>query len=549
MREDGSSVHFRGGLDDPDLDESMESLERNPEKNTLPIEIVFPLDLVEQFFKFGKTIDNSSAELSMVTQRGSAILQKYEKRIRLFSGDIIQPIIGDPQQPIGYCNFTIERNPSNRASPIIDSSGVFQGADSVVTSKTLDDYSNGQVYPLVFGDPHEFLMTGSLGLARMKDSYPTPGFIIYREETSIHGSEFDKFWVCVADRKTDAATVTIRDYRGNKKSAKTVQTIMTLQNREISYIECQFAVYSGGATVVTDGIVNPWMLEKITGSVDGQTSDPKYFISWDDGGGMLNPFGDGFLEGGGDVILFFLQMSGVDVDTNAWQNVTGFLNGWKFGGFINDPEIQPYKFLQDNIFPFLPVACVNGPDGLRPVIPQIYQSEIPRTNLRVEIGTGFNFISAVDWSSEPDDIVNRLLLSYGFCLFRETNPATIVLDGNLAESEHSETKTSNEISFLSYSQYGDRYEEIEAAFLYDWRTATKTIQYLIRKNALPKMQMEIQADIQYGWLQLGDILSINSSGYFMEDFKMQIMEKSWKNGSWVFVVELENNMAINKRGL
>ena len=546
IADDGQSIHFTGGLEDPDLEESLEDLSKNPEKNTLPIEVVFPIDLIKQFMQYGRTLDNANGELSLVTERATTILQTYEKRIRLFSGDIIQPIIGDPSQPPGYCNFTIERNPNNQASPIIGADGIFQGVDSIVTSKSLDDYSNGDAYPLVFGNPHEFLMTGQLGNANLAQSYPTPGFIIYREQTSVHGSEFDKFWVCIADRQVQAATVTVRDYKGNKKTAVPVKKTITLQGREISYVLLQYATYSGGATVIVDGIVNPWMLEALN-SPDGQTSEPKYYISWDDGGGIFNPYGDGFLEGGGDVALFFLELSGVDIDRNAWRNVAAFLNKWRFAGFINDPQIEPYKFLQDNIFPFLPVYCVNGPDGLRPVIPLLYESQIPRTVLDVEIGRGFYFISAIDWSSEPDDIINRLLFRYGFCLFRDKNPGTIIIDGNLETSQHSEIKTSNEISLLSYTQYGDRYEEMDGDFVYDWRTATKTVQYIVRKNALPKMQMEIQADTQDGWLQLGDILSLNSSGYFMQNFKVQIIEKAWKNGSWVFMVELENNITINTR--
>lgn len=547
QKDDETSIHFSGGLKDPDLDESLSSLDKNPEKNTLPLELVFDVNLIEEFFKYGRTLDGAKGELSMVTERDNSILQTYENRIKLFSGDIIQPIIGSPDRPSGYAAFTIERNPNNQPTPIINQSGIFRGVDSVVTSKTLEDYSNGQAYPVVFGAPHDFLMVGSLGNAGLKASYPTPGFLIYREQTSAFGSEFDKFWLAIADRQVQAATVTIRDYKGNTKSAVPVKRTITLQNQEISYVQLQYARYSGGATIVVDGIVNPWMQQAVN-APDGQTSEPRYYVSWDDGGGLLNPYGDGYLEGGGDVILFFLDMSGVDIDKNAWRNVANFLNKWKFGGYINDPEIKPLQFLQDNIFPFLPVQAVNGADGLRPVIPLLYSSQIPRSIYNVEIGTGFYFVSPVDWSSEPDDIINRILLRYGFCLFRETNPANILINPSLTADEQNETKTNSNLAVLSHSKYGDRYQEIDAAFIYDWKTATKSAFYLLRYQALPKMSMEIQADSQYGWLQLGDILSVTSSGYFMDGYKMQITEKSWKNGSWLFVVELENNVIINDRG-
>lgn len=554
QKDDGTSIHFSGGLEDPDLDESLNSLDKNPEKNTLPVELVFDVNLIEEFFKYGRTLDGAKGELSMVTERDNSILQTYENRIKLFSGDIIQPIIGSPDRPSGYAAFTIERNPQNQASPIITTQGIFRANVSVSTPIPIE-FSDGFVYPIVFGAPHNFLSIGALGVASFETCYATPAFII-RKELTITGvgnyEDFTKFWLCIAYGEVDAETVTIRDYQNNIKAAKTVQKITTSSGKIISYVEMQFAEWNGGSPILIDGIVNPWMTEGgySTAREHGTalTDEPQYYVSWDDGGGLLNPYGDGYLEGGGDVILFFLDMSGVDIDKNAWRNVANFLNKWKFGGYINDPEITPYQFLLDNIFPFLPVQAVNGADGLRPVIPLLYSSQIPRSIYNAEIGIGFYFVSPVDWTSEPDDIINRILLRYGFCLFLKNNPAFIQIDNNLNPDHYTGTTTSTITAQTSFSEYGDRYQEQTAGYIYDWKTATKTAQLLIRQQAFPKMSMQIQADSQYGWLQLGDILSVTSSGYFMDGYKMQITEKSWKNGSWLFVVELENNVIINDRG-
>jgi hypothetical protein len=140
------------------------------------------------------------------------------------------------------------------------------------------------------------------------------------------------------------------------------------------------------------------------------------------------------------------------------------------------------------------------------------------------------------------------MLRYAFCLWRESNPAFVQIDNDLAPAQYTGTTTSTITAQMSYTEFGDRYQEETAAFIYDWKTAIKTAQYLIKTQAFPKMTMEIQADSQYGWLQLGDILSVTSAGYFMDKMKMQITEKSWRNGSWLFVVELENNVIVNARG-
>ena len=70
----GKSIHYSGGLSDPDWSESMEEM-KGPEKNSIPIELVFPVNLLQEFFQFGRLLDNATAELSMVTERGAVVQQ------------------------------------------------------------------------------------------------------------------------------------------------------------------------------------------------------------------------------------------------------------------------------------------------------------------------------------------------------------------------------------------------------------------------------------------------------------------------------------------
>ena len=552
----GKSIHYSGGLSDPDWSESMEEM-KGPEKNSIPIELVFPVNLLQEFFQFGRLLDNATAELSMVTERGAVVQQTHEKRTRLFSGDIVQPIIGNPERPEGYAAFSIERNPANKPEPIIKATGFFNANSSVSPPappapavNAPIEFSDGSVYPLIIGRPYQYFYTGHLGAAQNDTLYGSPAFIIHRIIT-ISGigyyQDFDKFWLCIALGEVAAATVTIRDYQNNVKTGVPVLKFLTSEGIIISYVEMQYAEWTGSAALV-DGIVNPWMISGGHAGLEHgncETDNPRYYVSWSGGGGTLNTYGPGALEGAGDVILYFLDMCGADIDRNAWQNVATYLNNWKIGGYIDDPELAPYQFLQDNVFPFVPVHSVNGADGLRPVIPLIYLSKIPRPIYDVTLGAGFYFVSPVEWASEPEDVVNRLMLRYAFDVFLDGLATFVKIDPE--PSNNHGMITSSDLSIVSRTKYGDRYREIEAGYISDFKTAMRAAQYIIRRRALPKMTMEIQADPLYGWLQLGDILSVTSAGYFMENFKLQIIEKSWKNGSWLFTVELENNVSINRR--
>ena len=122
LKADGTSVGFDGGLADPNLEERLESVATDMESDGIQIEVVFPVDLVERMVVGGVTLDDAAAELSMALERDGEILTSYENRIRLFSGTISQPIIGDPDKPIGSAAFTVERNPLADPVPMIRAS-------------------------------------------------------------------------------------------------------------------------------------------------------------------------------------------------------------------------------------------------------------------------------------------------------------------------------------------------------------------------------------------------------------------------------------------
>ena len=165
----------------------------------------------------------------------------------------------------------------------------------------------------------------------------------------------------------------------------------------------------------------------------------------------------------------------------------------------------------------------------------------------MSMGTGFFLNSPIEYASEPDDIENRIMLEYAWCLFRENTPAGVLVDGNLSSAEYTESQTNNELAQLSYLRYGDRYKEIKASYVYDYNTAIKVLMYRLRIRALPKMRIEIQANTVYGWLQLGDIISITSTELYMGNFRGMIIEKAYGEGSWIFIIELENSVIIQER--
>lgn len=549
----GDSVHYIGGLEDPDMEEVISDPGGDPEKNVLSLQLVFPVDLVQYLFEYGRTLDGALCELSMVTDRSGEILQVYEKRITLFSGEIVQPIIGDPEKPIGHVSFSIERNPLNHPVPIIDEDkGIFRSGISITTSRPLDGYFDGLAYPFVFGDPHDFVSeTGfSVGTYIL---YATPAFIVFRKNdegvSTPNRSYYDEFWLVIAGHQVEASTVTITDYKGKGKANCAVQTTITSEGKEISYVALQFATFSPpNNPTETDGIFHPWMLASvIEPDWDGKTDQPRYYVSWENGGGFKNPYGSGALSGAGDLIRYFLNLTNSLIDNSSWANVSTFLNAWKFGGYIDDPKTKAFGWLVDNVLPFVPVHIVNGANGLRPVIPLIYLNDYKNPTLSITIGGSFQVSSPIQFTNDPDDIMNRLYLNYGYDLKNDSSRGFIKISHTNDSGRFGAIISSVEIAALSYSKYGDRYHELEAPFVYESATATKIALFLIRKNALAKIQLDIEADFSYGWLQLGDLLQLSSVDYYWYNLQAQIIGKIWDGGIWRFTLEIENNVIINPR--
>lgn len=547
LTDDGSSLVFDGGLEDPELEERIQSVTSNPETEGLSVAVVFPVDMMEMMMVHGQALDLARGELSMVLERSGEIQQTYEQRIRLFSGLVIQPIIGDPEMPAGYSSFTLERNPLLFPSPIIAS-------NQYITPGGFPDAhvsSYGKPFPLIIGQAYDALVLNQHGNTQFQAFYSSPGYIINRiDGGSPYTSDpiVDFFDVLIAGDEVQASHVTILDYQGNQCANKTVVIASDLRGNKYSRIRFRHSEYDPAVPgyVLDDGIVNPYMTGTVTGP-NAQTDKPEYWIKWVGGGGLLNPFGTGFLELGGDICVYMLSKTGVDVDFQAWVNIQEYLNNWRFAGYINDPELSPFEFLMDNILPFMPVEVVNGADGLRPVVPLIIAIQYLHTRATITEGQGFYFSGALITETEPDDIINRLELQFAMAGDTQEYISRYIINGDLGPNQHTPLDTSLAVAVLSFSQFGDRFEVAEAPYIVDYKTAARAAEYIVRSRALIWRSVEIQADPEYGWLQIGDVVAIVSSTYHLTGQLFQLTAKTWSEGGWILEMRMEDNISAQER--
>ena len=539
---DGTSVGFDGGLADPNLEERLESVATDIESDGIQIEVVFPVDLVKRMVVGGVTLDDAAAELSMALERDGEILTSYENRIRLFSGTISQPIIGDPDKPIGSAAFTIERNPLADPVPMIRASHRITRAlfPDIGTAKN----AIGKAWPIVIGQPgNNVLVPSNLAAGiEQKDGYATPAYIIDRDTT---GSSIN--WpvrLMIAGHKVAASTVKVKDYLGNTATLNVQQAFVqtysgTPEDAEVySYVEFTFNA---------DGLVHPFL---VGSAYDyAKTERPEYWVSWTGGGALENPYGTGTLTKAGDVLRWALSHTRVDIDHQSWNNYAFLLNDFaSFAGYINDPEVDAYSWLMDHVLPWLPIEVVNGPDGLRPVFPFVFAGGQPNpVRAEITVDVGFYIVGPITTESEPDEILNRVETRYGLVAPDNDPLAVYTISGEGTAETLDHFSSSDEICRLSRSRYGDRFQAVDLQYVYHLPTAAAVARWLTRRNAFTRRSLAFVADTSWGWLQVGDAVAITSESYYFSGHKFQIIAKSWADGSWNFTMEIENNPILNRR--
>ena len=555
-KEDSSTVHFQGGLSDPDYEQKLSTISEDPETDAISLEAYFDIDLVEQLFKYGQSLETATGELSYVLIRQKKPIATYEKRIRLFSGDVIQPIIGDPERDRGWAAFSIERNPAFSGNPLlnpfdrIDDTFVINGFYGAIP---YNFNTKNKMWPLIIGQPGKNITVRNQIIAAPQnvDRHATPAYLV-KVDASGATSNFALDATCtiiIAAGHVEATTVSVMDYGGNIASNKAVQLFTLTDGRKYSCITVKYSTVTSPTQfpgTIVDGILHPVLRDGFAEFPMAATDKPKYWIKWENGGGMPNPYGEGLFNSAGDIIRHGLLETGVKVDLSSWLSVIPLLNEYKFSGYIIDPDLTWWDWILDNVLPFVPLDVVNGADGLRPVLSLLYHSNYLHPKAHITEGAGFYVETPLESITELSDIINSISLKYAFVPANEGYWGAVRI-GNDAQGEQIGFDIQNQYSLISKTRYGTHHREVELRYVYDLETAIKIGFYLIRSKALTQFLLEVNADTEYGFINVGDIIAFSSTSYFMDSAKLQVTGKSWQDGVWKFTLMLENNPLLNQR--
>jgi hypothetical protein len=253
--------------------------------------------------------------------------------------------------------------------------------------------------------------------------------------------------------------------------------------------------------------------------------------------------GDGPLEGAVDLSLFVLEKTDLLFDYSSWNGLAPVLDRYKFGGFVNDLDVSALDWIQSNIWSLLPIMVVTGGDGIKVALNlYTYSQEIIPAHHLIESGE-LEIISPL--TPLEGEIINKITIRFSYAGMSGAYRSQVTIDPLLVEDEP--LKYRDPIAYISFTRYGLREKVIEAPFVYDLQTAIRIARDKIRAHALGNYAIEISAAPKYGYLDLGDIVSITSERVGLTSHKCQIVSKSWSDNRWRYVLHIEDNPLVTIR--
>ena len=500
---------YAGNLSDVRYEEQTDVVGINLEANSFSCAVYFDgLNMIQEYRR-GRTLEGQKATLSYILVKDG---EPYSTEpIILLKGIIQEPIIADPEEPVSFAAFSVEQKPYDLEVPIIS-------AASEINERKhpdADETALGKFYPVIIGKAGQTRK----GTAQQQ-LFATPAYNHKRYDL---GSPIHDVLFIVAGHACTGNTVQISD---NVKTpvSKTLEAAVDADGHRYSYIDItgEHTLYPG-QTALANNASHP----------------TEFWITWTDGGGLRSPYRDGVLEGGADICRWALSRTGVDVDHGAWGNVSAILNQYKFAGFINDSKMSTAAFLEDHILPFLPIEIRSGPRGLRPILAQYIAIQNIQAVARINLGNGdWQQISALETRTDTSEIYNACRINYAYNSIEDAFFHTLYVG---PEGQDTEDSKKNLYSLTSSNRYGVSQQTLDAYFIYDTQTAVRVAGDYIRRLSFPVRYISFSASIEYGYLQLGDVIEVTSPDLFFEQQLTTIVGKTWDVTNWVFTLMFEDS--------
>jgi hypothetical protein len=523
----GRSLSYAGGLLPVDVAETLGRLSIDAAAPTATVRCILPID-VAAYRRAGHDLTRATATLWMVPcpageARLSTPMVLAADRWPLLTGSIRRPTYAIPDAPPGAVEFTLSAAPWTTSAPIVP-------ADARITSATWPGASReafGKRYPRIIGAPGGFSTGGAA-----TDAAGSPAYCIQRSGAG------DAEILLVAGHTVAAGLIGIIDPSGNVYS-QTPTSTTDAQGRRIAYVNIT-------------GAAAPFDL-----------TATEYWVSWgDDAQSPTDAV---------DVLVWALSLTGQPADVPSFEALKGRVPSVKIATYIND-DSTPWEWVQANVLPLLPVTVRRGPDGLYPVV---YDSAVRGSAARahVQASDSPDYGGAGDWvavsgvtvQTEPEDLDAATVVRYAYDGQRGGPLGAVAVDSQRGSwySRAAAIRRGRDISGYPVPagttvRVGDgspdtsptsALHELELKAVWNAASAGAVGLWRARAYSLALATRTYEAPWYWGWIQVGDIVTLTDSSIGMASQICTINARAWQQDRWVFEVLLDDDAIRDRRGV
>jgi hypothetical protein len=524
----GRSLSYAGGLSPVDVAETLGRLSIDTAAPTATVRCVLPID-VAAYRRAGHDLTRATATLWMVPcpageARLSTPMVLAADRWPLLTGSIRRPTYAIPDAPPGAIEFTLSAAPWTTSAPIVP-------ADARITSATWPTASSeaaGKRYPRIIGSPGAYSAGGAAVAAS-----GSPAYCIQRNAGTGRAEI-----LLIAGHAVPTAAVTVLDENGDTYAVSPVTTT-DVQGRQIAIVNVSAAF---PPFTHTDG---------------------EFWVSW-----LLSEPQSGDAV---DVLVWALSLTGQPVDVPAFEAIKGRVPSVKIATYIND-DSTPWEWAQANVLPLLPVTVRRGPDGLYPVV---YDSAVRGSAARahVQASDSPDYGGAGDWvpvsgvtvQTEPEDLDAATVVRYAYDGQRNGPLGAVAVDSQRGSwySRAAAIRRGRDISGYPLSagttfRVGDGSpdtsptsapHELELRAVWEAASAGAVGLWRARAYSLALATRTYEAPWYWGWIQVGDIVTLTDSSIGMASQICTINARAWQQDRWVFEVLLDDDAIRDRRGV
>ena len=503
------TISYRSGLTSPEYRSALD----DGIGQSFSVEVVIPVD-VALWRRRGHDLADAAASLSLVTGKEfppfMSVDQNWEDRIRVMSGDVVDSAYGDPEQPEGWLSFVARQRTFDDWARLVES-------DARVDEQTWASApvnSIGKVYPIVVGAPGPYQ---KISRGALDEVGATPAYVVL-------DNAIDTITLLIAGHPVEAATVTVFD---ESETATGTHESFNVAHE-------------------LDGLGNLVATVNIFGAGTIDNTDTRFWVAWNGGGGKSNPFAKGTLRGAGDVILWALALTALEVDHKVWAVVAPFLNRIKIDTYINDADATPWDWLADHVLPLFPnLAIVQGHQGLMPILldPDVQTGQAIR---EVTLGRDWARVGPVVQRGSKRDVRTEWWIEFGKDHRVGTYTRRRVLKAPI-DIEDDEQITSLHAS-VARRRYTDRPQSDPPLIwtetsdvIYDETSAEQLLYLQSRFGGFLFEDANYEADMVYGTINVGDMIAITDSEIHAVGRMARVTGKEWLGMSWLFQVQFQED--------